>query len=434
MPTYVDRKRGLVSREIFVDEGVYRLEQDRIFCKQWLFIGHASQIPKTGDFFASRMGEESVILVRGKDNVARVFLNSCRHRGMKVCRYDEGNAAIFTCPYHGWSYGLNGALAGVPRYKDAYHGELDRDQFGLLEARVCNHRGMIWATWDFDGPDFYAFMGDMLQFHDAMLEPTDGGDGEVEVLPGVQKWMVPCNWKFPGENNIGDHYHGVSHVSVELVGIGPGGRGTKRHGDGGYRQLAMTAFPKTGHGSRGGREIPDAVARYPFPSFSDPVTEAWHREAWERHTKNQPGERPAWDRLGSGGNIFPNMNFISRWPRTIMVAHPAGPTSTEMWRWFLVDKDMPHEVKQFLRAYFLRYSGPGGLTEQDDMENWSYATIASKGAMARRLPYNMQQGLGHAIDSDDPIRGARYSGGFISESSAMVFYNRWQELMGTASR
>ena len=111
MPTYVDRERGLVSREIFVDEDVYQREQERIFCKQWLFIGHGSQIPNAGDYFASRMGEESVILVRGKDGQARVFLNSCRHRGMKVCRYDEGNAPVFTCPYHGWSYGLNGDLS-----------------------------------------------------------------------------------------------------------------------------------------------------------------------------------------------------------------------------------------------------------------------------------------------------------------------------------
>ncbi|MGA2392873.1 MAG: aromatic ring-hydroxylating dioxygenase subunit alpha [Candidatus Lustribacter sp.] len=429
MPKYVDPERGLISREIFVDEEVYRLEQERIFCKQWLFIGHASQVPEPGDYFQSRMGEENVIMVRAKDGGINVFLNSCRHRGMKVCRYDAGNAAVFTCPYHGWSYGLNGDLIGVPRFKDVYYGELDRSQYGLLAARVCNHRGMVWATWNFTGPDFYEFMGEMLQFHDSMLEPTDGGDGEMEVLPGVQKWVVPCNWKFPGENSIGDHYHGVSHVSVELVGIGPGGRGSTRHGDGGYRPLAMTAFPKTGHGSRGGKANPDAVPRYPFPAFSDPATEAWHRAAWERHQVNRPGERPAWDRLGNGGNIFPNMNYHTRWPRTIMVAHPQSPTTCEMWRWFLVDKDMPFEVKQFVRAYFLRYSGPGGLTEQDDMENWAYATIASQGAMARKLPYNVQQGLGHAVDSDAPIKGARYSGGFVSESSAMVFYNRWQELM-----
>ena len=309
MPSYVDAERGLISREIFVDEDVYRLEQERIFCTQWLFIGHASQVPQAGDYFTSRMGEESVIMVRGKDGEIRVLLNSCRHRGMKVCRYDEGNTPIFTCPYHGWSYSLSGELIGVPRFKDAYHGELDRSQYGMLEARACNHRGMIWATWNATGPDFYEFMGDMLQFHDSMLEPADGGDGEVEVLPGVQKWIVPCNWKFPCENNIGDLYHGVSHVSVEMVGIGPGGRGSRRQGDGGYRQLAITAFPKTGHGGRGGLANPGAVARYPFPAFSDPATEAWHRAAWERHTENRPGERPAWDRLGSGGNVFPNMSF-----------------------------------------------------------------------------------------------------------------------------
>jgi phenylpropionate dioxygenase-like ring-hydroxylating dioxygenase large terminal subunit len=429
MPSYVDAERGLISREIFVDEDVYRLEQERIFCTQWLFIGHASQVPQAGDYFASRMGEESVIMVRGKDGEIRVLLNSCRHRGMKVCRYDEGNTPIFTCPYHGWSYSHSGELIGVPRFKDAYHGELDRSQYGMLEARACNHRGMIWATWNATGPDFYEFMGDMLQFHDSMLEPADGGDGEVEVLPGVQKWIVPCNWKFPCENNIGDLYHGVSHVSVEMVGIGPGGRGSRRQGDGGYRQLAITAFPKTGHGGRGGLANPGAVARYPFPAFSDPATEAWHRAAWERHTENRPGERPAWDRLGSGGNVFPNMSFNSRWPRSFMVAHPAGPTSTEMWRWYMVDKDMPIDVKRFMRAYFLRYTGPGGMTEQDDMENWAYATIASKGAMARKLPYNLQQGLGRAEDSESPLKGARYAGGYVSESNAMVFYNRWQELM-----
>jgi len=433
MPTYVDRERGLVSREIFVDEEVYRLEQERIFCKQWLFIGHASQIPNPGDFFSSRMGEESVLLVRGKDGKARVFLNSCRHRGMKVCRYDEGNTPILTCPYHGWSYGLEGALIGVPRFKQDYDSELDRTQYGLLEARACDHKGMIWATWNFEGPDFYEFMGDMLPFHDSMLEATDGSDDEMEVLPGVQKWVVPCNWKFPAENSIGDHHHGVSHVSVELVGIGPGGRGSTRHGEAGsYKPLAMTGFPKTGHGSRGGGPNPNAVPRYPFPPFSDPATEAWHRAAWERHQINKPGQRPSWDRYGNGGNIFPNMNYHTRFPRTIMVAHPHGPTTCEMWRWFLVDKSMPFEVKQFFRSYFLRYSGPGGLTEQDDMENWTYATQASRGAIARRLPYNLQMGLGHTTESDEPLHGARYSGGFMSETNAMVFYGRWQELMDAA--
>ena len=75
--------------------------------------------------------------------------------------------------------------------------------------------------------------------------------------------------------------------------------------------------------------------------------------------------------------------------------HPRGPHQTEVWRWYLVDRDAPDEVKDFLRHYYIRYSGPAGLTEQDDMENWNYAHSASRGTVARRYPYTYEQGLGY---------------------------------------
>src|SRR6476620_5034816 len=84
------------------------------FSRAWLFSGHESQIPNPGDYAAARMGEEAVILCRDRTGAVHVFLNSCRHRGMEVCRYDDGNTTVFTCPYHGWSYGTDGALVGVP--------------------------------------------------------------------------------------------------------------------------------------------------------------------------------------------------------------------------------------------------------------------------------------------------------------------------------
>ena len=117
-----DKATGLVSRDIFVDEELYEIEKERVFARCWLFVGFEDQVKKPGDYFISRMGEESVILSRDRDNTIHVFLNSCRHRGMKVCRYDEGNTPVFTCPYHGWSYAGDGSLVGVPRYKDAYRG------------------------------------------------------------------------------------------------------------------------------------------------------------------------------------------------------------------------------------------------------------------------------------------------------------------------
>ncbi len=112
----VDLKSGQISREIFVSEEIYQMEQEQVFTRSWLFIGHESQIAKPGDYFISSMGEESVILCRDRENKIHAFLNSCRHRGMKVCRYDEVNTPVFPCPYHGWSYATDGRLVLQRRF------------------------------------------------------------------------------------------------------------------------------------------------------------------------------------------------------------------------------------------------------------------------------------------------------------------------------
>ena len=145
----VDVDRGIISREIFVSDDIYRQELERVFGRAWLLLGHESQIPRPGDFTVTSMGEESVILCRDAAGRIRVYLNSCRHRGMKVCRYDEGNTIEFMCPYHGWSYGTDGALVGVPFARDAYGPQLDRSRWGLVEVpQLENYKGLIWATWD----------------------------------------------------------------------------------------------------------------------------------------------------------------------------------------------------------------------------------------------------------------------------------------------
>ena len=104
------------------------------------------------------------------------------------------------------------------------------------------------------------------------------------------------------------------------------------------------------------------------------------------------------------GNLFPNTSYHGRQPRGICVWHPHSPTETEAWRFFLVDADAPAEVKDVLRRFYMRYSGPAGMTEQDDMENWLYATKASTGTIARRYPFNYQQSMG-AYRRNDPLPG-----------------------------
>ena len=435
-PGLVDGEARQVSREIFVNEEIYAQEQERLFARAWLHLGHESQIPNPGDYFVSRMGEESVILCRDRTGKIHAFLNSCRHRGMKVCRYDEGNTAIFTCPYHGWSYGTDGRLAGVPHFREAYGEKLDKAQSGLVEvAQLANYKGSIWATWDKDAPSFSEYMGDHIVFLDLQLDGWDGREGQAEVLCGVQKWLMPCNWKFPAENFSGDTYHNISHRSVDLVNIGPSGAGRRDMAERlAGRRLHVTAEDR-GHSQilyllPPGDPTPPAYQNAPI------VSEYFrHCEAEKRRLRGHE-----WGRLvGSPGEIFPNTALLSRQPRTMAVWHPNGVHQTEAWRWFFVDRDAPSEVKSFLREYYIRYSGPAGMTEQDDMENWNYAHAASRGTIARRHPYTYEMGLGRAVENYE-WEGLRIPGTVVdlteaqaSEQPMRNLYRRWAQFMEAES-
>ena len=141
----VNLEEGTISRKVYSDPQIYELELERIFARCWLFLAHDSQIPKPGDFFATYMGEDPVLVIRQKDGSVKALLNSCSHRGMKVCRADLGNAKSFTCTYHGWTYDSSGALVGVP-YEEHYK-NLDKKRWGLHSvAKIDSYKGLIFGT------------------------------------------------------------------------------------------------------------------------------------------------------------------------------------------------------------------------------------------------------------------------------------------------
>ena len=427
----VDMKKGLVSRDIFVDPGLYELEKERVFARCWLFVGFEDQVRKPGDYFVGRMGEESVILSRDRNNQLHVFLNSCRHRGMKVCRYDEGNTPVFTCPYHGWSYAGDGALVGVPRYKDAYREELDKSQWGLVEvAQMRNFKGTIWATWDPKAPAWDEYVGDMKPYLEMFYDKPDGSEADLEVFGGVLKWTVPCNWKWGAENFIGDGYHGrPTHRSVDLLRISPSGQQGRHTGD-------NIKTPRIGlavghHGSGGLTQV--APGDYPYvPVYpNDPIVEEYYRESHEKRRKLL-GEKARSSTTGVG-TVFPN-STTGTTVNTMCVWQPNGVDTTEQWRWYMVQRDAPQEVKDLIRHYMIRYGGPAGMTEEDDSENWNYAHKASKGVIARRYPYNYAIALGHETQGHPMLkriglmpRGLVTEG--VTEQNVRGAYNMWAKLM-----
>src|SRR6187431_2731567 len=181
----VDARKGLVDRRIFSDQTLYELELELIFARAWNFMCHDSQIPNPGDFFMSFIGEDRVIVVRDNDGNPQVLVNSCRHRGNAVCRAEEGHATSFMCTYHGWTYDLQGRLVGVPGFKEVYHEELERENWGLIRAaKVGSYGGLIFATMDPESPSLYDFLDA------AGRQGIDGfaDQGDMQAWGGVSKY------------------------------------------------------------------------------------------------------------------------------------------------------------------------------------------------------------------------------------------------------
>jgi len=432
MTDLIDIDEGTLSREIFSSEDIFRRELERVFVPAWSFVGHTSQLARGGDFFLSRVGPEPVIVTRDEPGAVHVLLNSCRHRGMPPCRYDSGNAAGFTCSYHGWSYGLDGALTGVPKLKERYQGRLEREKWGLIRARVCVYYGSIWATFDDALPSFEDYLGADMRFYlRTLLQGPDGDDDGYEVIGGIVKWQVPCNWKFGAENFAGDHYHGYSHISVERLSIGLSGK-TSRHNFATAktpRQAMSVADPLRGHTIRA--SVYKALAAYDPQEGAPDAVNDYYRACHEARQRRL-GDRSRL--MIHGGVIFPNTHFNSAGRTTIGLWLPLGAGRTEVWRWLFVPRSAPDIVKDTLREYYLRYAGPAGMVEQDDMENWTAAQRGTEGMIARKYPFNFQlaMGLSRGAREDEWLGSEVTITEDVAEHNQRAFYAHWARLMAGA--
>jgi len=426
----VDLDQGLVAREIYISPDIFEQELERVFGRAWLFVGHESQIPKPGDFVVSRMGVEEVLLTRDRKNQIHVFLNTCRHRGMKVCRYDDGNALVFTCPFHGWSYDTDGRLVGVPHFKTAYKDNLDKSQFGLHEvAQMSNYYGSIWATWDPKAPSFEAYLGPYADTLRRCFEATDGTDAGVELFNPVYKWRIPCNWKFPSVSFDGDRAHSaMTHRSVNVAAIGPQGDvgGGSRHilqSEWSQTNYEMSV-PELGHGGHNSIFDQPGVPPYRDAWMTEPGVDDYYRATSAKRREKYK------DVTIVGGEkllVWPNTNVQAGMLSRILIWHPHSVGVTESWRLYQVDRDAPKHVKDAQRRYMMRYGGPCGVTESDDMENWNYAHAASSGTIAQHLPYNFQMGLGRAYR--DERAGGMLLNSDIAEENQRSRLNRWLDFM-----
>jgi len=424
----VSEDGSLVSRKLWFDEEVYRLEQERVFGRCWLYLGHESQIPKPGDFFTTTLGEAPVIVARGRGGEIHGHLNTCRHRGLRVCRSDGGNARSFVCPYHGWTFDTDGRLLGMPEGKEAYP-DLDKSQWGLVPiAKVESYKGLVFGNLDANAPSLRAYLGDMAFYLDAQIDRRAGG---TEVLGGVHRWRVKTNWKMPAENQVGDVYHGNwSHQSImrlqEMSGINADPDGVRS----GYQDLldhALNVACGNGHGATT-RFYPERA--HPDQRLPGEAPEIRPLEVNDYFRSVQPeaDERlgPVKSRIkGATLTVFPTFSILGS-VFTIRVAHPRGPQESEIWSWVLVDRDAPAAVKDFIRSYYTLTFGPSGTFEADDGENWEQVTEGARIAAAQEHPFHFGMALGREYTHADlPGR----CGSILSEHTQRAMYRHWRDLM-----
>lgn len=427
LESYVDAENGLISPHIFSSQEIYELELERLFGRSWLLLAHESQIPKSGDFFSTYMGADPVIVIRQKDGSVRAFLNYCRHRGMPVCRADQGNAKAFTCTYHGWSYDAAGNLVSVPNMNDAYRNSLDMSQWGLKQvARLEVYKGLIFGCFDESIPPLEEYLGDMKYFIDHHWDRREGG---VEIIGGVSKHRIMANWKLAAEQLASDAYHAqVTHLSSFAVVTAE--NLLDRRAVGADEMIMKTGRQFTspfGHG--GGFESQMGMGW--TSTGADPML-----DQYEESIRAEKEARLGVDRAGINSlhsNVFPTFSWLGP-SRTFRVWHPKGPNAVEMWLFSFVDKDAPDEVKQTMRLNGQAMSGPAGLVEQDDGENWCLIgnNLAGGGPQMHKLPLNYQMGMGQG--GKDPKFPGQVMPHLFSEMASRSFYRRWRDMMTITDR
>ncbi|QQS10990.1 MAG: Rieske 2Fe-2S domain-containing protein [Rhodospirillales bacterium] len=200
-----------VHGSLYTDPAVFAEEMDRVFRRGWVFVGHESEIPAAGDWVARRIGLEPVLMTRDGSGAVHALANRCAHRGNRLCVRERGNAKAFQCAYHGWTFGLDGALRSVP-FVSGFDG--DRAALGLdRPGAVDSHRGFVFANISGDAGPLAAHLGSAgraLLDRLCDLSPT----GALRFDAGWIGHRIDSNWKmWPESDNDGYHLDFV-HASM----------------------------------------------------------------------------------------------------------------------------------------------------------------------------------------------------------------------------
>lgn len=403
-------QKDRVHTSLYTDPALFEQEMDKVFSSTWVWVAHASEIPEAGSYKTTFVGRQPVVVVRDRKQQVHVLLNRCRHRAATVCEGHKGKTNSFVCPYHGWSYSLDGALRGVPS-PESYGDLLDKADFPLIKLRVEEYAGMIFATFKDDIEPLVDYLGPAKKWIDLFMK--QGGGFPVKVA-GEHRFRFPGNWKIQLENTT-DAYHfplvhksflsSVDEQTKKMLDFVEGPGLVEDLGNG---HSVMVMIP----------ELVDLEA-----NLDAPIPDRF-AELAEELRKDYPEDQVRRIVRAVGGcgfnlNLFPNVACSMAFFR---VLRPVSVTETEIHHAAIVMDGGPAAANQARLRLHEHFQGPMGFGTPDDAEAWDRVQRGSFAGTNQWIMLN--RGLAKEVETPDGRRSD-----VSAETGMRAAYRQWKKLM-----
>jgi p-cumate 2,3-dioxygenase subunit alpha len=412
-------KKFLLNREALVSPDVLRDEIRKIFAKCWIYVGHASELKKPGDFVTRRVAGRPLIFGRDATGKVQCFFNTCRHRGALVCSERTGNRRSFTCVYHGWTYRNDGQLMGVPG-SDAYAESFDKSTLGLRKpARFESYRDFWFMCLDETAPALKDYLGRATEYMDIVLDQSPTGN--MEIISGTQEYDVGANWKLMVENSVDDYHIPTTHSTwlayMANSGVNvhvPREEGLVLPTKGWAIDLGNGHFTTDNINFRG-----RPIAKW-IPIYGEAAKE--EIDEIRRDLVARLGPQRAERVADTNRNlvIFPNLVINDGSSVTVRTFYPETASKMHVTAWALGPVEETPSARARRLDAFLTFYGPGGFATPDDIEALEMVQMGL--ANWQEDPWSeMSRGMGketEQLNSD--------------EHHLRIFWRRWNQMMETA--
>jgi phenylpropionate dioxygenase-like ring-hydroxylating dioxygenase large terminal subunit len=409
-------KEDRVHGRVYTDPDIFEEELDKIFYRGWVYIGHASEIPQPGDFRLTTIGRQSVIMVRADDGQVQLLMNRCAHRANAVCQVERGNAKMFRCAYHGWTYRNNGDLLGVT-YQDRYGAWFRKEDFGLRRVpRMGMYRGFVFGSLSPVGVTLDEHLGQPVKEQlDLFIDLSP--EGELDVTAGVHKYGYKANWKFQIENGMDGYHPNFVHQSfLANLQRRTGAKLTDLFHSG---STSLTRDLGNGHVMLDYRPYNQAnQSRMQAVLPTRPGGQGYLDAMIKRY-----GQERAEEILTAGGThllVFPNLILIGVQLRVI---RPVKNDETEVFLYPTLLKGVPPEVNTARLRGHEAFYGPAGNGATDDLEMFERNQV---GLSAQVDPWLV---LGRGLHQEHQDVDGTLVGQITDELTQRAIWRQWKRVM-----